>query len=232
MLITGYENDPLVDGSQFLTDSLFWPTYLSDTMTSHDDSLVTAPFEVDQEDCWNYYERLTDPDAWPVFRLGLREGHEIDVVYRNVTGAGSTEFVLCRSGGEYKLDLANVGGREFRPGLSWPELMAAADWSGTPYGVVEPDARLLLLLPAFGDADLPAEATAMVTAALTSCGAGPGARELAEWLLEDPEEWPHWRQQSDGALVCDDRYSRRNPEGPAAHSPADLLEISLALRVA
>lgn len=71
-----------------------------------------------------------------------------------------------------------------------------------------------------------------MTAALTRCGAGSGAGELAEWLLEDPEEWPHWRQQSDGALVCDGRYSRRNPEGRAAHSPADVLEISSALRVA
>lgn len=230
MLIPGYEKDPLVDGAQFLTDSLFWPTYLSDTMASHDPSLVAAAFEVDEADCLNYFDRLTDPDAWPVFRLGLRDGHEIDVVYRNLTGDMGTEFVLCRSGGEYKLDLANVGGHEFRPGLSWPELVAAATWSGAPYGVVEPDPRLLLLLPAFGDADLPAEATAMVKAALTTCGAGSGAAELAEWLLEEPEGWPQWRQQSDAALVCDDRYSRRNPEGPAAHSPADLLEISSALR--
>ncbi|MFE9204227.1 hypothetical protein [Micromonospora sp. NPDC007230] len=204
---------------------------MSATMASHDDSLVTAAFEVEQEDCFSYFDRLTDPDAWPVFRLGLRDGHEIDVVYRNLTGDMGTEYVLCRSGGKHKLDLANVGGHEFRPGLSWSELIAAATWSSAPYGVVEPDARLLLLLPAFGDADLPADATAMLTAALTSCGAGSRAGALAEWLLEDPEDWPHWRQQGD-ALVCDDRYSRRNPEGPTAHSPADLLEISSALRVA
>ncbi|RAO42919.1 hypothetical protein GAR06_04806 [Micromonospora saelicesensis] len=231
MLITGYENDPLVDGGQFLTDSLFWPTYLIDTMASHDPSLVTAAFEVGEDDCLGYFRRLTDPDGWPVFRLGLPDRHEIDVVYRNLTGDMGTEFVLCRSGGTSTLDLANVGGHEFRPGLSWPELVAVANWSGAPYGVVKPHARLLLLLPALGDADLPSEAMAMVTVALTGCGAGSRAGELVEWLLQEPQRWPHWRQQADDALVCDGRYSRRNPEGPAGHPPADLLAISSALRI-
>jgi len=99
-----------------LADSLFWPTYLSATMASHDDSLVTAAFEVDQEDCFRYFDCLTDPDAWPVFRLGLHSGHEIDVVYRNAIGDMGTEYVLCRSGSEHMLDLANVGGHEFVQG--------------------------------------------------------------------------------------------------------------------
>ncbi|MFI7576540.1 hypothetical protein [Micromonospora sp. NPDC049497] len=229
VMIPGYEDLPLVDGVHLLGDARFWPTYLSASMASGDDSLVTAAFEVDQADCWDYFRRLTDPEAWPVFRLGLRDGHEIDIVYRNVPGAGGTEFVMCRPGGEYKVDLANVGGHEFLPGLSWPELIAAASWSTASYGVIEPDARLLLLLPAFGDADLPAGAAAKVAAALKKCGAGAGAGELAEWLLEEPEDWPHWRREGDGALVCGGRYSRRNPEGPAGHTRADLLEITSAL---
>nr|WP_158074110.1 transposase [Micromonospora sp. CB01531] len=91
--------------------------------------------------------------------------------------------------------------------------------------------RNSLLLPAFGDADLPAEATAMLEAALTSCGAGSRAGELAEWLLEDPEDWPHWRQQGDGALVCDDRYSRRNPEAAdSGYGDCTLFRLGLAER--
>jgi hypothetical protein len=221
----------LIDGGHFLTDPLFWPTYLCDTFY-HDASMVIAAFEVDEEDCLKYYRRLQNPEAWPVHRLGLPDGqHEIDVVRRNAPGAGNKEFVLSRPGGQHPLELAVVGGHEFRPGLSWPELVATATSSGTPFGVVQPHARLVLLLPGFGDPDLPAEATATLTAALSKCGAGSRAGDLAERLLDEPEHWPQWRRQPDGALVCIGRYSRRNPEGPAGHPPADLLEISSALQV-
>lgn len=228
-MIAGYEEFPLIDGAPLLNNPLFWPTYLAATMAPHRDTLVAAAFEVDVEDCFEYFDHLTDPDAWPAFRLALRDGYEIDMVYWNEPNENCTEYVLCRSGQKYKVDLANVGGHEFRPGLSWPELVTAASWPGAPYGIVDPHARLLLLLPAFGDADLPAEAMATVTAALTSCGARSGAGDLAAYMLRQPERWPHWRPHVNGALVCDGRYSRRNPEGPAAHSPADLLEISSAL---
>ncbi|MEU7919218.1 hypothetical protein [Micromonospora zamorensis] len=231
MKIPGYEDFPLIDGSASLADPIFWPTYLCDTLASSDPSVVTTAFEVDESACLSYFSFLTDADRWPVFRLGLRDGHEIDVVYRNLPDDMGTEYILCRSSNPHRIDLANVGGHEFRPGLSWPELIAAANWPDAPFGVTVPQQRLLLLLPAFGDADLPADATAIVESALRDCGGGPGSRELAEWLLRDPEGWPQWRRQSQGALVCDDRYSRRNPDGPAGHVLADLLEISLALSV-
>jgi hypothetical protein len=125
--------------------------------------------------------------------------------------------------------LANIGGHEFRPGLSWSELMTAAHRLGVTPGVAEPDARLLLLLPAFGDADLSSDAVAVVAAALKRYGAGPGADDLAAWFLEDPEDWPHWRLHDDGVLACDDRCSRRNPQGRAGYPSADLREISSAL---
>ncbi|MGQ5263241.1 hypothetical protein ACTWLT_21140 [Micromonospora sp. ZYX-F-536] len=229
MMIAGYEDLPIIDGAPMLSDTLFWPTYLAATMAPHRDSLVASAFGVDIEDCFEYFARLTDADAWPAFRVSLRDGYEIDVVYWNEPDEKGTEYVLCQSGREDKLDLANVGGHEFRPGLSWSELARVANWGSVEYGIADPSARLLLLLPVFGDADLPPEATAMATAALTSCGAGSGADELAAYMLRQPERWPRWRTYSNGALVCDGRYSRRNPEGPAGHSPADLLEISSAL---
>lgn len=44
------------------------------------------------------------------------------------------------------------------PGLSWPNLIAAAD-NNLPGGTtLDPHARLLLLLPAFGDVSAPQEA--------------------------------------------------------------------------
>ncbi len=159
-------------------------------MAPHRDSLVTEAFTVDVADCLEYFDRLTDPEEWPVFRIGLRDGYEIDLVYWNEPDDNSTEYVLSRPGRKSKLDLATVGGHELRPGLSWPELMAAASFFGEPSGIVEPHARLLLLLPAFGDADLPPGANEMAAAALTSCGAGAVAEELAAYMLRQPEVAP------------------------------------------
>lgn len=229
VMIAGYEDLPIVDGTPLLSDQLFWPTYLSATMAPHRDSLVASAFGVAVEDCFEYFARLTDAEAWPAFRIALPEGYEIDVVYWNEPGEKGTEYVLRHPGRDFQVDLANVGGHEFRPGLSWPELAAVADSGSAPYGIGDPAARLLLLLPAFGDADVPADATATVTTALMSCGAGSGADELAEYMLRQPERWPRWWTDDNGALVCSGRYSRRNPEGPAGQSPADLLEISSAL---
>lgn len=229
MNVAGYEEDPLVDGTPFLDEPLFWATYLSALVAPTKDSLVATAFGVDLEDCYAYYERLTDPDAWPVFRLGLRNEHEIDVIFYNAPEDYGVNVVMCRPGGQHPMELAILGGHEFRPGLSWRELVTAARWSDAPYGVVEPNARLLLLMPAFGDMDLPDEATATVTDALLSCGAGAGADELAAYVLPKLAWGAHWRRHVDGALVNDGRYSRRNPQGPAAQSPVDLLEISSAL---
>jgi hypothetical protein len=108
-------------------------------------------------------------------------------------------------------------------------LVNAARWSGAPYGVTQPDARLLLLTPAFGDMDLPPDAAATVLAALQSVGAGAGATELSTYMLRRPPWWPHWRRTTGGTLVSNGRYSRRNPDGPAALPPPDLLRISTAL---
>lgn len=98
VMIAGYEDKPLVDGIRFLTDPLFWPTFLISTMSSGDPSRVTAAFEVDEENCLTFYDRLTDPEAWPVFRLALSDGHEIDLVFWNNPGVVDPEYVLCRPG--------------------------------------------------------------------------------------------------------------------------------------
>src|SRR4051795_6294963 len=152
--IDGYGQSPLIDGMPFLADPLFWPTFFSCTMASSEPERVAEAFEVDEAACERYFDRLMDPTAWPVFRIGLSDGYEVDVVFRNEPGDSGIEWFLCRSGGVHALALANVGGHEFRPGLSWGELMTAANRPAAPSGVAEPGARLLLLLPAFGDADL------------------------------------------------------------------------------
>lgn len=119
-MINGYEDSPLVDGTPFLSDPLFWPTYFSDTMASSEPERVAEAFEVDEAACVDYYvRRLVNREAWPVFRIGLRDGHDAYVVYRNVPGDKTTEFVLCRPGGAHPLELANIGGARVPSG---PEL--------------------------------------------------------------------------------------------------------------
>ena len=228
MLITGYDNDPLVDGVPFMSKSLFRPTYLASTVAVYDDTLVNAAFEVEHQEVMNYYRRLTDESRWPVFRMGLPDGHEIDVVYRNLPGEKGVDIVMCRPGGEHPLHLTTLEAHYSGPGLSWSELIFASSFSEASFGVVERDARLLLLLPALGDADLPGDAPSVLTATLRNCGAGSEAASLAETLLADPEEWPRWRHV-DGVLVNDGRHSRRNPGARGAFGPDDLREISSAL---
>lgn len=52
------------------------------------------------------------------------------------------------------------------PGLSWSEMTAAADNNLPGGSTTDPHARLLLLLPAFGDNAVPDDAVDRVTAAL------------------------------------------------------------------
>jgi hypothetical protein len=229
VLIAGYEDDPLADGAPFLDDPLFWPTYLVSTVAVYDKPPVTATFGVAMDDVMTCYRRLADPSSWPVFRVGLRDGHEIDVIYRNLEGDKGIDYLLCRPGGEHPLELATLEAHHRGPGLRWPELVAAAAFTGAPYGVVEPEARLLLLFPACLDADVPEDAKVTLSAALAGRGAGSGAADLAEGLLEDAGSWPRWRRQADGTVVCDGRHSPRNPDARGSLAPDDLLEATSAL---
>jgi hypothetical protein len=227
--IAGYEDFPLIDGSPFMEDPLFWPTYLSALVTPTEEALVSDAFGVSEQDCEAFYDRITDSEAWPVFRLGLSDGHEIDVIFWNLPGDYNIDVVMCRRGGTHPLELAILAGHQFIPGLSWAEMVTAAQWTGAPYGVVDPIARLLLMIPAFGDRDVPDDAAQTLTNALTTCGAGAGVDDVVEYMLRKRGWRVHWRRNGDGALVNNGRYSRRNPDGPANLEPADLFEVSTAL---
>jgi hypothetical protein len=48
--------------------------------------MVEAVFEVDHDGVMSCYRGLTAESSWPVFRMGLPDGHEIDVIYRNLPG--------------------------------------------------------------------------------------------------------------------------------------------------
>jgi hypothetical protein len=226
-LIAGYENDPLVDGTPFLDDPLFWPTYLASTAAAYDDTMVIREFNAERDEVVSCYRRVADKTRWPVFRMALPDGHEINVVYRNLDGDMGVDIVLCRAGGTHPLTLTRLEAHYCGPGLSWCELIDAARFSATD-GVAEQDTRLLLLLPALGDADLPDHARSTVSTALAHRGARSDGVALAESLLMEAHLWPRWRRRDDGARVCDGRYSKRNPGARGAFASHDQLEVTSA----
>ncbi|ATZ22468.1 hypothetical protein ACFZBM_18300 [Streptomyces lavendulae] len=72
----------------------------------------------------------------------------------NAGDDAGVHYLITHPDWEHAEFLARDDGHWRGPGLSWPELIGAAD-NGLPGGTTtDPDTRLLLLLPALGDADL------------------------------------------------------------------------------
>ncbi|WP_244258543.1 hypothetical protein [Streptomyces sp. Tu 2975] len=117
------------------------------------------------------------------------------------------------------------------PALSWPELTAAAD-HGLPGGcTTDPDARLLLLLPALGDNDLPDDAVERLTSALRALVGVEDPEVVAAALLESQSApgAATWTTIGDGVRVNHGSYSYRNPANGFALPPARLARVSAAL---
>lgn len=117
-----------------------------------------------------------------------------------------------------------------RTSLSWAELTAAAD-NGLPGGsTTDPHARLLLLLPSFGDAAVPDEAFARLTAALRACTRVEAPERLAVARLGYQGEWgpTHWTTAEGGYPINDGGYSFRNPANRFAWPTARLAQVATA----
>lgn len=146
------------------------------------------------------------------------------IVHRNFPDDPGTDYLITHPDWDRDVPLASLEGHFSGPGLSWPELIAVADSApARAAGVRDPALRLLLLLPAFGDADVPvAEAVSRISGALTAVGVPESAApEVAERLLDHPFwDGPTWATQGGSPLsggttgpsplaVCDGRYSPR-----------------------
>ncbi|MFE4973341.1 hypothetical protein ACFRAR_14650 [Kitasatospora sp. NPDC056651] len=187
MLIPGYENEPLATGEELVHLPGFWAAYLLWLAEGEDLDPEPALFGADPADVDAAYERLSDPATWPVVRLPLRHGHSILVVHRNAAEDEGVDYYLAHPDWDRPRSLASTEGHFTGPGLAWRELVHIARHPGDGPGITDPDARLLLLLPVLGDADLPADAAATVTGALTATGTPPeAAATLAEALLDHP----------------------------------------------
>ncbi|MFC6884748.1 MULTISPECIES: hypothetical protein [Actinomadura] len=233
MLITGYEDDPLSDGSDLLNDPSFWAVHaLTVGATGLDD--LQGGFGVDIEDAEVLSEQLFDPDRWPVFSVRLRSRATVHVIYRNLTDDMGVDFLLSHPAWPHAFQLAAIDGCLVGPGLSWRELDAIAHQppSSAPTSIGDPARRLLLLLPALGDADLPDDAVSVLTTALGRITASPVPQHVAEALLfKNAAYWEpaHWRRLPNSALICDEPHSRRCPAHPDAFPPDQALAITQAL---
>jgi hypothetical protein len=131
-------------------------------------------------------------ETWPAFRIPLGGGHLLWVVHRNLPDDAGTDYVLTHPDRSRETLLAAIEGHQSGPGLSWPDLLSVADRvPPDAEGVRDPDHRLLLLLPAFGDADVPdGEGVERISRALTAVGvSGETAYDMADRFLEHPL-WP------------------------------------------
>ncbi|MFJ3528343.1 hypothetical protein [Streptomyces sp. NPDC090132] len=226
--IAGYENGPLVDGSRFLALPLFWPCHLGSSLWGEEAQAVA--FGADWDDAQELYNTLSSLDEWPTFTVHLHSGYALHVVYRNVEGDHGVDYLLSHPDWTKAVTLATDDGHFMGPGLSWPELEASADQTSTS-GVANPHARLLLLFPMLGDADVPEAAAPRLAAALTELTIMEDPTEVARVLLENQGQWTpaSWRE-ADGTWICDGSHSCRNPENHFALPGPQLAGIARALR--
>ncbi|MGC0422751.1 hypothetical protein ABIA38_008296 [Embleya sp. AB8] len=171
-----------------------------------------------------FRRRLRNAGDRPAFTVPLSDGLRLHVVYENADEDTSVEYVAHHPAWEEAEALARDAGHWRGPGLSWSELTQATD-NALPGGTTtDPDTRLLLLLPALGDADLPSGAGARLAAVLRDrLGAAQPGRLAACMLRRQGMGGPaRWSAGADGVRVNDGRYSLRGlaffGQGPAVGS--------------
>ncbi|MGW1979550.1 hypothetical protein [Streptomyces sp. NPDC001889] len=230
-VIDGWEEAPVVAGEELLALPGFWAAHLLWLSGTEEHDPTLSWFGVDGADADAACSALSDEDRWPVFRIPFAGGHTAMVLCWNLPDDPGTEYVITHPGwGRRHAGLATVGGHSSGPGLSWRELHHIARTPDlTAPGVHAEFARLLLLLPALGDQDLPGEAVGVVGGALLHAGLPKElVPSLARVLLTDHPLWEPaaWafpsasplsggREPFPGILHCDGLTSPRCGTHPA-----------------
>lgn len=226
--IPGYESDALTHPTDLLDDALFWLGHLGSCPESEETEELL--FGADYDAATAYHEQLWRYADWPTFTVPLASGHHLYVVYRTFADDPGVDYLLHHPEWEQAEYLAQDDGHFMGPGLSWAELVAAAD-NGLPGGsTADPHARLLLLFPAFGDEDLPDEAVDRLAAALRARAGVDDPEALAVALLDDQGVTGStvWTTR-DGVRFDHGSYSFRNPANPFALPPDRRARVSAAL---
>ncbi|MFG2867241.1 hypothetical protein [Streptomyces sp. NPDC048338] len=188
MLIEEYEDGPLVAGESLMTRPGFWSSYFLQVYGDEPGDARPDPewFGDDAADTDALSEVLVDPERWPVFRVPTEHGPGVVVICRNLPGEYGIDHLLTGPGPSDAGQVASRDGGYPGTGLTWDELVRIADTPPSPVtqGVEDPPARLLLLLPLLGDAEVPESAKPRLCAALVSAGAPRDtASATAEHLL-------------------------------------------------
>jgi hypothetical protein len=228
--IPGYDGGPFSHLPELLDEHLFWLAHLHNYYSESEEAegLVGA---TDDQEAGELQSRLLGGDTWPVFTVPLAGDHRLYVVYRAFEEDEGIDYLLHHPDWDAAERLAQDEGHFTGPGLSWPELTAAADNGLSGGSTTDPDARLLLLLPAFGDDAVPDAAVDRLTAALHARTRVEDPERLAAALLEDqgPCGPAHWATTEGGYRINDGGYSFRNPANRFAWPAARLARVADAL---
>ncbi|MEV0415463.1 hypothetical protein AB0I68_32975 [Streptomyces sp. NPDC050448] len=177
-------------GEELLALPGFWAAYLM--WLSQTEEYDPVPEWADGADADAACDALGDEGHWPVFRIPFDDGHTALILGRNFPDDPETEYFITHTpSGEGMATWPPSAGIRPGPGLSWRELhhIARTPDLNAP-GVQAEYARLLLLLPALGDQDVPEDAAAVLGDALVRAGVPTAlAPHLAEALLADHASW-------------------------------------------
>ncbi|MGW7486506.1 hypothetical protein [Streptomyces sp. NPDC054786] len=227
MEIPGYACGPLTPEPELLKSALFWPGHLySIAQREETEELL---FGADHDAAEEFHRQLTERANWPVFTIPLGAEHRLHVVYRTDNDDPGVDYLLHHPAWERALLLARDDGHFMGPAMSWSELISAADNGLAGGSTTDPHARLLLLLPAMGDDDLPDSAMPRLAAALDARTSAEAPHDLAAALVEDqgstgPTSWT----THNGVLANDGTHSYRNPASTFAFTTEDQGRVSAA----
>ncbi|MFI9318688.1 hypothetical protein ACIGXI_02710 [Kitasatospora aureofaciens] len=211
--LPGFEDEELLPGEALATEPAFWLAHLvliTDHQAEDPEVYGVAP------DAYRaMLERLFGAEAPTLLlRVPFRHGHTACVIYQNFEDECDTDFLVHHPAWGRFGFLGQFGPHGSGPGLSWPELVSLVRSEADPdaEGLRDHAQRLLLLLPALGDADTPLEeARRTVAGALAAVGFRPDVVvEFAAQLLGEPERKPRWFLTSDSPIpICSSNYSPR-----------------------
>ncbi|WP_394619165.1 hypothetical protein JNUCC0626_08725 [Lentzea sp. JNUCC 0626] len=226
--IPGYEFGPLNHRPELLDEPLFWLTHLGGFV--RDDEYGEAWFGADYEAANELYDELREPGSFTAFTVPLAGDHRLHVVYRTLEHDTVVDYLVHHPDWDSAECFAGDDGADMGQGMSWPELVAAADASPPGGSTSDPHARLLLLLPAFADADVPDDAVDRLAEALRARTAVDDADALAAYFLEEQGE-PGPARWSDrpGYAVNNGISSYRNPSNSFALPPERAARVAAAL---
>ncbi|MFI8823837.1 hypothetical protein [Streptomyces sp. NPDC053431] len=228
--IPGYDGGPFHHQPELLDDHLFWLGHLHNYFSESEEAEELVG-ETDEQEAGALQSRLLGGDTRPVFTVPLAGGHRLYVVYRAFEEDEGIDYLLHHPDWDAAQHLAHDGGHFMGPGLSWAELIAAADNRLPGGSTTDPHTRLLLLLPAFGDDAVPDSAVERLTAALRACTRVEEPERLATALLEDqgPYGPAQWTKAEGGYPINDGDHSFRNPANRFAWPATCLARAATAL---